>query len=383
MKKLLVIATLLFATCASAQVREGATAREATARFGETIARALNERDDQAFASLIDLRSLAVRSSKVLELNAGDQESYVRGVETVGLQRMIAGYFQTMNASNGAAQFMRVTNTTPARALVRLDLGANGFDYLEYVVETREGRTRAVDWFQLSSGELISVTMGGIAQLFTSGDPGLVGRLFNVEKVDQTAVTKLRKIGELQRAGKYAEALAALQQLPPQFANARIMLSMQASMALLAKDDDAYSRVLAKLAEKYSDDPAAAFKLVDHYLLQKDLPNTLKAIDTMEKRVGVDGVTNYLRAAAYIVSDDFGSGLKYAEQSIKLEPDRMNGYDMRASALVGLGRFPEAVDQYRDIEKRFEVQLTRQIFEEDPKFAKFVASPAFKSWLPR
>src|SRR6185436_19671016 len=209
MKKLLVIATILFATCASAQVKEGATGRDAAARFGESVARALNDRDDKAFASLIDLHGLAIRSARMLELGASDQESYVRGVETVGMQRMIAGYFQTMNASNGAAQFMRVTNTTPARALVRLDLGANGFDYLEYVVETRDGRTRAVDWFQLSSGELISVTMGGLAQLFSSGDPGLVGRLFNVEKVDQTAVSKLRRIGELQRAGKYAEALVA------------------------------------------------------------------------------------------------------------------------------------------------------------------------------
>jgi hypothetical protein len=287
-----------------------------------------------------------------------------------------------MDASQGTARFMRVSGSNP-RVLLRLDLGRNGFEYLEYVVETSGGHTRAVDWFQLSTGELISVTVGGFSRLFATSDPGLIGRLFNIDKVDQSWLIELRKVGDLQRQGKFAEALATIQKLPDPVANSRLMLSAQASLAMLAKDDAQYSRVLEKLAEKYSDDPAAAFKLLDHYLLQKDLPNTLKSIDTMEKRVGVDGVTRYLRAAAYVMCGDAQTGLRYAEESIKLEPELMNGHDIRGSALVGLGRFADAVSQYRDMEKRFGIRFTRNIFTDNPQFSRFVTSPAFNGWLPK
>jgi predicted Zn-dependent protease len=211
----------------------------------------------------------------------------------------------------------------------------------------------------------------------------MLGRLLGVQNVDKTALLNLQKVGDLQRQGKYAEALKVLQTLPPAISDSRIMLSVQASLAMLSKQDSEYARVLAKLAAKYSDDPAAAFKLVDHYFTTKDLPNMLRSLDTMEKRVGVDGVTRHLRAAAYCSTNDYTSCLRYADESCKLEPDRMAGYDVRATALVGLGRFPDAVAQYRDMEKGYGLQFTRAIFEEDPAFAKFVASPAFNGWLPK
>jgi len=383
MKKFLLVATILFSTCVSAQLREGIVGREAVARFGEDIAQAFNKRDAKTLALLIDLRGVALRAARFQGLNPTDLEQFAAGVESAGMKNIFGGYFRTLDSSQGTVKFMRVTNTTPARALVRLDFGENGSDYHEYVIETREGRTRAVDWFQLSSGELVSVTIGGISQLFTTSDAGLVGKLFGGAKVDEAGLANLRKVGELQRAGKYAEALATIRKLPPQLANSRILLSAQASMASLAKQDDEYSRILTMLAEKYSDDPTASFMLIDHYLLQKDVPNTLKAIDTMEKRVGVDGITSYLRAATYFVVDDFKNALVYADQSVAVEPDRVNGYDIRATVLVRLERFADAVAQYRDIEKKFELAFSRKSFQDDPKFAKFVASAEFRKWLPK
>jgi tetratricopeptide (TPR) repeat protein len=278
---------------------------------------------------------------------------------------------------------MRVTNTIPARAMVRLELGQNGFNYLEFLVETRAGRTRAIDWFQLTTGELVSVTIGGVAQLLTTNDPSLLGRLLGLERVDASALKQLQKIGELKRAGKYAETLAALRQLPGPMANSRIMLTTQAQMAILSKQDDEYDRILTTLAEKYSADPAVSFMLVDYYFARKDLPNTLKGIQTMEKRVGVDAVTQQLRAVTYLTNGDPVSGLKFSEESIKLEPDRLGGHDIRATALVALGRYPDAVASYRGMEKQFNLHFSRDLFKDDPAFAKFVASAAFRGWLPQ
>jgi tetratricopeptide (TPR) repeat protein len=383
MKRLRLIAALLFIAPAIAQVRDGATDFESTKHFGEAIARAFNERDAKAMDSLIDLRSLAMRAAKAQGLSPAGQDKYVRDVESAGSADMIANYMTKLNSTRGTALFMRATNEREARALVRLDFGEQGFDYLEYVVETMQRRVRAVDWFQLSTGELASVTMGGVSQMFTTKDAGVLKRLFGVRQIDQATIDNMSRIGELQRQMKYAEALALMKKLPDPIANSRYMLAKQGSFARASRREDEYTRILSKLAERYSDDPASAFLLIDHYFTVKDLPGLLKAFDTIEKRVGVDGVTRHLRAAAYCQAEEFATCLKYADESARLEPDRMDGYDLRAAALVGLGRFADAVAQYRAIEKQFGLTFTREIFAGDPAYSSFIASQAFKNWLPR
>jgi tetratricopeptide (TPR) repeat protein len=383
MKTFAWLATLLFATAGFAQISGSSTEREAARRFGESIATAFNERDQKLMSSLIDVRAFALRTAKIQGMKPGEQEQFATALEKTGLSKVYAGYFQSMDASNGSARFLRATETRPARALVRLDLGVNGNDYLEFVLETREQRTRAVDWFVLSSGELVSVTIGSVAQMFTTSDTGLLERMFGTDRVDMNSLARLRKAGEFQRAGKYAEALSELRQLPEAMANSRTLLSAQASMAQMSKNDAEYTRVLAKLAEKYSDDPATAFKLIDHYFTIKDRPKMLAALDTMEKRVGADGVTRNLRAAAYFSTEDYANTLKYADEAIQLEPDLMSGQDTRASALVGLTRYGDAIAQYKGVEKQFGLEFTRDVFESDPFFAKFVASAAFRDWLPK
>ena len=136
------------------------------------------------------------------------------------------------------------------------------------------------------------------------------------------------------------------------------------------------------MAAHHADDPAASFMLIDYYYTKKDAAQVLKAIDTMERRVGVDGATKQLRSSAYLLANDLPNALKYAEESIRVEPDRLAAYDTRATILVHLGRFPDAVKAYRDMETRFELTFSREIFVGDPVFEKLVVSKAFRAWLP-
>ena len=375
-------AALLFATCASAQIADRTSDRETARKFGVAVTAALNERDEKAMLQLLDIHGLALRAGKVQGLDGATLQRFTAGFEK-GAAQMHAAYFQKLEISNGTAVFMRVTDTRPARALVRFDLGNDGTDYMEFVLETRDGRTRAVDWFQLSTGELLSVTAGGFGQMLTTTDTGLLARLFATDRVDASTLQYLKRAGELQRAGKFAEALIEVKKLPEPIRHARAMLIFQSSLALLSKNDAEYTAILAKLAERYADDPATAFMLIDHYFTKKDVSNMLKALDTMEKRVGIDGVTRNLRAAAYYSAGDYANTLKQADEAIRVEPTFMSGYDTRASALVGLGRYADAVAQYKDLEQRFDLQFSREAFTGDATFAKFVASPAFREWLPK
>ena len=158
---------VLFATCASAQTDSAAQRRVTAETFGKEITRAFNERDRKALNSLIDLHALALRAAQYQELSARDEQAFVRGAETKGLEPLIATYFRALDTSQGSVKFVRVTTQTPPRSLVRFDLGDQGFNYAEYVLHTdATGRTRAVDWFQLTTGDLMSVTLGGVGQIF-------------------------------------------------------------------------------------------------------------------------------------------------------------------------------------------------------------------------
>ena len=74
-----------------------------------------------------------------------------------------------------------------------------------------------------------------------------------------------------------------------------------------------------------------------------------------------------------------GTGsVRFADQSVRLEPDLRNSTDVRATILVQAARFPEAVAAYRDMTTRFGIQFKREGFLGDPVFRQFVASMAFE-----
>jgi tetratricopeptide (TPR) repeat protein len=375
---------VLFATCASAQTDSAAQRRATAESFGKEITRAFNERDRKALNSLLDLHALALRAAQYQELSPRDEQAFVRGAETKGLEPLIATYFRALDTSQGSVRFMRVTTQTPPRSLVRFDLGDQGFNYAEYVLHTdATGRTRAVDWFQLTTGDLMSVTLGGVGQIFTSANPNMLERLFGGETIDRDVIASLTKIGELYRTGKYAEALTILKKMPEPLASSRFILSARATAASYANLTDEYDAALAKMAAHHADDPAATFMLIDYHFKRQDTPKVLKSLDTMERRVGVDGVTRMLRSNAFTLSNDFTNALKYADEAVALEPDLLLAQDQRATLLVRLARFKEAVAAYRDMETRFGIQFTRDVFTSDPTFEPLVVSAPFKAWLPK
>ncbi len=376
------IPAVLFSLCASAQVTTPAQQRAAAERFGTDITRALNERDRKALVSLIDFQGLLSRAAEVQGLSGTEKDAYVRSATRAGMNKLVDSILQSLETAGGTAKFMRATESIPPRSLVRIDMGDSGFSYLEYKVETSAGRTRTPDWFQLATGDLVSVTIGGLSQLFTNKSPGFLERLLGTGKIDAASAANFARIGDLHRAGKYAEALPLFRKFSEPIASSRVILTLWASTATFANAPEEHDRALTRIAELFADDPAAAFMLMDFYFKKQDQKRLLKTIDLVERRVGVDGVTRLMRSNAYNMANDFTTALKYADEAIRLEPDRLDAYDSRATNLVQLGRFQEAVDAYHSMEQQFSLEFTREVFA-DPVFAKFIVSRQFNTWLPK
>jgi tetratricopeptide (TPR) repeat protein len=383
---LMVLAGLAHSTWANAQSQPGKAEETSAAEvFGRELARAMNERNAKAFAGLLDVEALAERAAAEVTDDPKARKEFASGVVQGGVPKMIANQFMILEKSRGRAVFLRATHARPSRSLVRLDLNEQGFDYLEYlVVRGADGRYRAIDWFMLSTGELASSTMGGIGKLFIDPEVGFLERFLGAKVAPSKAlVADLRRVGELQRAGKFAEAADVLRSMPDEIANSRYVLSLRARLEAIAGQHEKYTRSLAQLAARYSDDPSLAFVLLDHYFTRKETDKAVRSIELMEKRVGVDGVTSFLKANSYADTGRYAEALKFAQEAVRLEPQLADGHFAVVLAQVGLKDYAEAVKEYRLLEKDFGYTFSRDAFAADPQYAGFMQSAAFKAWLPK
>lgn len=351
--------------------------------FGMHLAAALNDRNAEQVAQLLDLRALGQRAAQSMMSNDREIEAFVKAFESSAKTSVVDATVTMLKRQNGAVKFMKVVRRgSETRPLLRYDFGDMGFDYAEYVLErSAASELRATDWYQLTRGQLISKSVSVASKLLIDPNPGFIQSLLGVREFDTSSIKTLRSVGNLQRAGKYREALDLLDSLPASLLSVRIFATQRVFLASMTKDDVVYRKALAGMAEKFGNDPDAAMMLLDHYYYTGDIDKVLNCISLIEGRVGVDGLTELLRANILYSKERFAEMLAHAHESVRLEPDRLPPYWLVALGYIHLNQFDHAIETYSAIAKRFDYKFTRQDFAAKPELSDFVASTAFKKWL--
>jgi hypothetical protein len=377
------IAAFVMATTALA-LPTGSKAPDMAA-VGAQIATIINERQADALASMLDMNELGARVAGNVFENEGGRREFARGfTRTAQANTLVHDFFAEMDRSAGSsAKFMRVvTRGSETRPLVRFDYGGDGFEYIEFVVRSDgKGAVKIIDWAPLSGGDLYSEIIGRMARILTEPAPGLIQTLLGMEHIDQKTIESMKAIGEMRRKGDLRGAYLAMEKLPPEIADSRFILVQRASLANESHDDEAYRRTLARLEQLHGKDPAAAFVLLDHYFMSKDLEKCLQAISAIESRVGVDGMTQMVRSNIYMTVGKPQEALTFATKAIEVEPDMSTPYFTLAQSHVALGHFAEAVKVYTTLQENFGYEFTKDNFAKNEMFTKFIDSPQFKQWL--
>jgi thioredoxin-like negative regulator of GroEL len=361
-----------------------AAAQPSLEEIGSEIATVLNERDQQAFVRMLDLERLAYRIAATMYDSEKERQDYVRGFSSGGnadkLTRVL--FAQLKNQEQVSAKFMRVVERhRDRRLLVRIDLGDMGFDYAEYVVERDAlGVSKIVDWYTLSGGELISTSVGALSRLVLDPAPAFLKTLFGLQTIDQETVRRMRHISDLRVKGQFKEAYSEMDKLPPEIAGSRIILTQRVALASASGDEAMYRAALEQLAQRYADQPEAAFMLIDHHMYKQDYERCLKAIGNMEERVGVDGLTHMLRANINVLANRLDDAARSAREGVRAEPDFAGVRFTLVDILIAQEHFDEAVTEFRTLESDFGYEFSREALHAQPTYAKFVVSPAFKQW---
>ena len=355
------------------------------AAVGVQIATIINERQVDALAGMMDMNELGLRVAGNVFENDNGRREFARGfTRTAQAKTLVGDFFGEMDRSpNSVAKFMRVvTRGNETRPLLRFDYGGDGFEYVEYVVRPDgKGGAKIIDWAPLSGGELYSEIIGRMARIISEPAPGLIQTLLGMQKIDEKTIERMRAIGEMRRKGDLRNAYLEMEKLPPEIADSRFILVQRASLASESGDDAGYRKTLVRLEQLHGKDPAAAFMLLDHYFMTKDLDKCLQAITAIESRVGVDGMTQMLRSSIYLTLGKHQDAVTYARKAIEIEPDMSTPYFSLAQSHVALGQFAEAVEVYATLQEEFGYEFSRDNFAKDESYAKFVESPQFKQWL--
>lgn len=355
-------------------------------QLGYDIAIAMQEGDESAFAAMLDAQKLANRISAIAMDTEAKREAYASSfLKAAGPQKFAKALFVHLKQqANLSVKFMRLVDRGPERrAMVRLNMGDSGFEYVEFVVESEAGRgARIVDWYPLTSGELISTSVGGLSRLLTDPDPHLLKTLFGLQGVDTATVNRMKQIGELRARGELKQAYLEMGKLPPEIAHSRILLTQRAGLASSLGDDDAYRKMLEELALRYSEQPGTAFMLIDHYIYKQDYARCLDAIGTVEKRVGQDGLTSMLRANVQMLANKLDDATQSVRDGIRIEPDFTDAYFTLIDLLIRKEQFAEAIEAFETLKTEFGYQFSREAIEAEPSYAKFIASRAYKAWQP-
>lgn len=342
-----------------------------------------NRGDIDSLEKYFDFEAVAVTGGKDLFNSDRDYRDFVRGVK-FSKRNVITALVKQIETTDGVMTLTGYAKRTQGvMPQVRIDMGDYGLEYIEFLFDKKkDGSYQVVDWYQLSTGRMASQTIGIVARVLVDPNPGILKKLFGITNVDNDIMEAITSIGSARRSGDYAEANRFFLSLPPQIKDSRIFLELGIAIANLLQDEALHKKRLKLLAEIHGADPSAASLLIDHYYYLGDADKALSYLDVMERQVGKDGYTTYLRANLYFkMVEDYGKAKALYLEAIDIEPDLEDPYTMLAYIYILERNHAKAVEVYKLLESNFGIQYTREDFFDMPETNLFKASGEFEKWM--
>jgi hypothetical protein len=242
--------------------------------------------------------------------------------------------------------------------------------YHELGLELVNHQVRLSDIYSVTEGDWLSSLLASRTDAMNDAGRAL-------ESGDQ-----LLKSRELQRDGKYAEALAVIDALPPAVRTSRMVQMQRLSVADRISSAQ-YMQALDEIATLFPADPSVAFVEVAGASLHGDYDAALANIDIVDKAVGGDPFQDAIRANMYLLRrkpGDLELAAARADAAIAAEPTLAKGWWSRLGIAVARKQYALAIETIQHIEGYLHVAVTDEWLHAQPDFADFVASPEYAAW---
>lgn len=345
---------------------------------------AVNQRDAKLLSSLINFDRLADRAVASAKLEGAEARDFKSGMLESANGSFAQRYISRIQQAQGQAIYVRRLNRQgKIRPLIRMDMGEQGYAYLELIVDQNaDSQIEIIDWYTNSLGQKLSDSIGGIARLFLKPDKHLFEQVLGVNRIDQDTLDRFMRIINYRREQNYQAAYAEMQALPDKVRNTRIMIGIAIDITHFVSEQS-YINELKRLERHFADDPSASFLLIDYYFYENDFARGIRAIEVFESDVGVDGVTLFLKSSMASAAGKHKSSIAYATQSIELEPYLEEPYWMLVTGYLYQKNYHNVVKTLDLLGKNFGYQFKDENFQSEALYADFIKSSDYKQWIAR
>lgn len=350
-----------------------------TEDLGRSVARTLQEGDGPGFAALLDTDRVLDRALEGME----GGEEFLTGVRTA-LERSLSQVGTVMVKTLGPGAKLsylrtRIVQGTP-RALVRVDLGDRGLNYVDFFLrEHEDGSWRVFDWHDYVQGQTYTDSLRMALALLVKDKPSLVSRLLGMPDLDGTSVKQFVKMGKLGQQGDWAGWLEVYGSLPARVRDSRVLLVNRVVAAGAVGNQDEYVRAMSDLLASQGDDPTLSLALVDYFLLTGDYARAYQAVDRLDEYTGGDAALTNLRSGISLYEGDNPASVRYAREAIALDADYEDPYWNLLVAGSRAGDFKAGMEGVRGLETRFGLRLSEDQIRQSEDLSRLAASEEWRS----
>jgi hypothetical protein len=356
------------------------TAEEAS-QWAQALAAAVRQNDFATYNTLVDWDTVAERATTGIPcdegLRRGFKAAFQRDIEKTG---GAGAQLCRGGAAGGHFQFLHIhLQDSQGRAWFRVNVSGGGLNYHDYLLAKKQGATRAVDLYAITSGEWFSAGLRrsflrGVAQQNPASFVPLPTEEREYCQYYQQVAAMLQCLG----SGRPAKAAELFDQLPEGVQRQKFVLLMY--MAAAKKiDRDLYREAMKKFAACYPGDPALSVILIDDCMLAGEFDEAHRTIDRLDQAVGGDPYLGVLHCGVFCQQKRFAEGVAAARKAVAADRGMQVAYESLLRAALGAQDFSATTDALIALEQQF--ALNFHDLRSVPEYADYVKSAEYPRWL--
>ncbi|MDO6694987.1 hypothetical protein Q4574_16940 [Aliiglaciecola sp. 3_MG-2023] len=352
---------------------------EASTQIGVAFAGALNDQDIDSLGEMTDVKHLGQIVGKTLFSKPREVNDFVRGFSGENTRKtLINNLFMQFFIEESNSKFVRMLEEQGAqRPLIRIDYATGGHEYLILFINDDK---KVFDFHIASKGTEFSDSLTQATALMISTDDSFFGKMFGKEKVNEEVMSQFQRIGSLRQSGQFVEAYKLLLSMPEEMRKQRVIIDTGIGLAQNINDEE-YLAQLSMLDKYYGHLPSTQFMLLDYYVMTENNIKTIRAMENVIKRFGMDGALGELTANLYYNVGNLSEALKYAYLGVNAEPSFEPPYWTLLTIYNEQQNYQGVADTLDLISERLYYEFTPESLGSEPAFAGFLASDAYKLWL--
>ncbi len=364
-----------------APVTAAKTPLEAYTDTAQAIVDGFTARETTAFDQVLATEHILDAVFAGLDIEPEWEEGF-RAEATPLFARQLSAKMLESIPTNGYAKLLRVWNDgDEGRALIRIDMGDYGNDYLELQMFLDDnGAVRLVDWYDYARGQRMSDSWRQFVAMVAPSETAL-GKLFDIAIDKKADLEAIDALVALYRQQRYAELVEHFLAMEEEYRSSRLLAVFVLTISGKTNDMQLYQRTLESIAPHFVADDRMALLLLDYYFIKGEYGQVVALTEQLEREFGVeDSGLLVIRANVRIAQGRHREAITHASRAIELEPENEYGYWALLGAQVAVEDFPAAAETAENLERLFHYDMGPDSLGSDATYTGFVASPDYQRW---